>query len=69
LRLFQLTIVKGSYYRTLSEQNRLREIVIEAPRGEILDRKGFVIAQSLNPNINQKNSADRKNRQINQNLN
>ncbi len=54
LRLFQLTIVKGSYYRTLSEQNRLREIVIEAPRGEIVDRKGFVIAQSLNPNVNQK---------------
>jgi penicillin-binding protein 2 len=54
LRLFQLTIVKGSYYRTLSEQNRLREIVIEAPRGEIVDRKGFAIAQSLNPNVNQK---------------
>lgn len=54
LRLFQLTIVKGSYYRTLSEQNRLREIVIEAPRGEILDRKGFTIAQSLIPNVNQK---------------
>ncbi|MEK7522276.1 MAG: hypothetical protein AAB569_01755, partial [Patescibacteria group bacterium] len=42
IRLFQLTIVKGSYYRTLSEQNRLREITIEAPRGEIVDRKGFV---------------------------
>jgi len=54
LRLFQLTIVKGNYYRTLSEQNRLREITIEAPRGEIVDRKGFVIAQNLNPNINQK---------------
>jgi penicillin-binding protein 2 len=54
LRLFQLTIVKGSYYRTLSEQNRLREIVIEAPRGEIIDRKGFIIAQSLTPDINQK---------------
>jgi penicillin-binding protein 2 len=54
LRFFQLTIVKGNYYRTLSEQNRLREIVIEAPRGEIVDRKGFVIAQNLNPNINQK---------------
>ncbi len=54
LRLFQLTIVKGSYYRTLSEQNRLREIVIEAPRGEIIDRKGFIIAQNLSPNINQK---------------
>jgi penicillin-binding protein 2 len=53
-RLFQLTIVKGSYYRTLSEQNRLREIIVEAPRGEIVDRKGFVIAQNLNPYINQK---------------
>ncbi len=54
LRLFQLTIVKGNYYRNLSEQNRLREIIIEAPRGEIVDRKGFVIAQNLSPNINQK---------------
>lgn len=53
LRLFQLTIVKGSYYRNLSEQNRIREIKIEAPRGEIFDRKGFIIAQNLNPNINQ----------------
>jgi len=52
LRLFQLTIVKGSYYRRLSEQNRVREINIEAPRGEIIDRKGFVIAKSLLPDIN-----------------
>lgn len=54
LRLFQLTIVKGNYYKTLSEQNRLREINIEAPRGKIIDRKGFVIAQNLNPDVNQK---------------
>mgnify|MGYP001324396182 CR=1 FL=1 len=54
LKLFQLTIVKGNYYRTLSEQNRLREIIIEAPRGKIVDRKGFIIAQNLNPDINQK---------------
>jgi len=53
LRLFQLTIVKGNYYRTLSEQNRLREIIIEAPRGEIVDRKGFSIAKNLEPDINQ----------------
>ncbi len=52
LRLFQLTIVKGGYYRSLSEQNRIREIVIEAPRGEIIDRKGFIIAKNLPPNIN-----------------
>ena len=54
LRLFQLTIVKGNYYRNLSEQNRIREINIEAPRGEIIDRKGFIIAQNLNPNNDQK---------------
>ena len=54
LRLFQLTIVKGNFYRNLSEQNRIREINIEAPRGEIVDRKGFVIAQNLTPDINQK---------------
>lgn len=54
LRLFQLTIVKGNYYRTLSEKNRIREINIESPRGKIVDRKGFIIAQNLPPDINQK---------------
>ncbi len=52
LRLFQLTIVKGEYYRGLSEQNRIKELLIEAPRGEIIDRKRFVIAQNTLPDIN-----------------
>jgi penicillin-binding protein 2 len=60
LRLFQLTIVKGNYYRTLSEQNRLREIIIEAPRGEIVDRKGFSIAKNLEPDINQEKIISRR---------
>lgn len=47
LRLFQLTIVKGDYYRRLSEQNRIKELLIEPQRGEIRDRKGFVIAKNL----------------------
>lgn len=51
LKLFQLTIVKGQYYRSLSENNRIKEFVIEPQRGEILDRKGFVIAKNLKPNI------------------
>jgi len=46
IRLFQLTIVKGSYYRELSENNRLREIVIQPERGEILDRKGFSLVKN-----------------------
>lgn len=46
LRLFQLTVVKGTYYRRLSEQNRVREITIEAKRGNILDRNGAPIVES-----------------------
>ncbi len=53
LRLFQLTIVKGAYYRSLSEQNRIREIIIEPKRGTILDRKGFVLVQSTAGDIEQ----------------
>lgn len=47
LRLFQLTIVKGSYYQQLAQNNRLHQIYIEAPRGKIIDRKGLTIAESF----------------------
>lgn len=53
-RLFVLTVVKGDYYRRLAESNRLKEIVIEAPRGKILDRRGVVLAENLEPNYNSK---------------
>jgi len=46
VRLFQLTIVKGSYYRRLSEENRIKEIVIEAKRGAVIDRKGVIMISS-----------------------
>jgi len=46
LRLFQLTIVKGEYYRRLSEENRIRELLIEPKRGKIIDRKGSIIAEN-----------------------
>lgn len=49
IRLFQLSVVKGSYYRRLSEANRTKEIVIEAKRGSILDRNGRTITESLPP--------------------
>lgn len=45
-RLFQLTVVKGNYYRSLSEDNRIREVVVEAQRGKIVDRKGYVLAEN-----------------------
>ncbi len=46
LRLFQLTVVKGEYFRRLSEQNRIRELIIEPKRGTIVDRKGLLIAEN-----------------------
>src|SRR6478609_1446997 len=46
LRLFQLTIVKGDYYKRLSEDNRIREVIIEPQRGKIIDRRGVVLAEN-----------------------
>lgn len=51
VRLFQLTVVKGSYYSQLAEDNRVHEIIIEAPRGKIYDRKGIMLASSTSPDI------------------
>lgn len=42
-RLWFLQVIRGGYYLRLSEQNRIRIIVDEAPRGLILDREGRVI--------------------------
>lgn len=44
LRLFQLTIIQGSYWRAQSENKRAKSLVLTAPRGEIRDRKGLLIA-------------------------
>jgi penicillin-binding protein 2 len=52
-RLFQLTVVKGNYYRSLSEQNRIREVVVEAQRGKIIDRKGYVLAENSPVEVNE----------------
>lgn len=49
IRLFNLTVVKGAYYSTLSDNNRVREIIIEPKRGRILDRKGIVLASNHDP--------------------
>ena len=39
-RLFELQIIKGSYFRQLAEGNRVRKIPIVAPRGRIIARGG-----------------------------
>lgn len=43
-RLATLTIVQGDYYRDISDNKRLKEIYITAPRGEIRDRHGRLLA-------------------------
>ena len=40
-------VVRGSYYRDLAENNRLRKVAIKAPRGSIHDRNGRVMVENL----------------------
>jgi len=47
LRLFVLQVLEGSRYRELSEENRIRVEVLTAPRGEIRDRKGRLLADCV----------------------
>ncbi len=49
-RLFNLTIVKGDYYRRLADSNRIKQIIIESPRGKILDQQKKVLAENFNSN-------------------
>lgn len=51
IKLFTLTVVKGSYYRRLSESNRIQEIPIEPRYGTIQDRKGFALAENVRAEI------------------
>ncbi|MBI5190575.1 MAG: penicillin-binding protein 2 [Nitrospirae bacterium] len=44
LRLWYLQVVRGKYYRELSESNRIREVDIRPPRGILYDRNGVIIA-------------------------
>ncbi len=44
--LFRLQVVEYSRYRRLAENNYVVQASIKAPRGEIIDRNGFVIAGS-----------------------
>lgn len=44
VRLFQLQILEGADLRVRSEENSVRTLVLEAPRGQIVDREGRVLA-------------------------
>ena len=46
IRLFWMQIVKGASYKKLSDENRIRLISTAPVRGQILDRKGNILADS-----------------------
>ena len=40
VRLWTMQVVQGSAYTAQADDNRVREVTLEAPRGRILDRNG-----------------------------
>jgi len=51
LRCWYLQGVQGSYYRELSENNRMRVVPVHAPRGAIYDRSGNLLVNNI-PSFN-----------------
>ncbi len=51
VRLWYLQVVKGAYYRALSEQNRIRTVDVKPARGLIFDRHGELLANNV-PSFN-----------------
>ena len=45
-RLWYLQVLAGERYGDLAEGNRVRQVVVEAPRGRILDAKGRVVVRN-----------------------
>jgi len=45
-RLWYLQVLAGDRYGDLAEGNRVRQVVVEAPRGQILDRDGRVVVRN-----------------------
>ena len=43
-KVIELGVIKGNYFRTLSQENRIRHITLPAPRGKILARGGEELA-------------------------
>ncbi len=45
-KLVELQLVRGDYYRELSSRNHIRSVITQAPRGQIIDRNGVVLADN-----------------------
>jgi penicillin-binding protein 2 len=46
-KLFEVQIIKGNYYKKLSQENRIRHVMFPAPRGKILAKGGEEIAGNV----------------------
>lgn len=47
IRAFFLQVVKGQYYRAISDSNRTKTVLIHAPRGIIFDRNGKPLTYNI----------------------
>lgn len=47
MRVIFLTVIKGPYYQNISKGNSVRNIVIKAARGRILDRAGIPLVNNV----------------------
>ncbi len=57
-RMFELGVIKGGFYRNLSEENRIRHIPLPAPRGRILASGGEELAGNIETKKRIRFSAD-----------
>ena len=46
LRLWSLQVLSGEHYRALAKDNGIRDVRVQPPRGEILDRNGKVLVDN-----------------------
>src|SRR5690606_16017180 len=46
-RVFYLDVLKGTYYAELSKGNRVRSVLLKAPRGKMLDKFGNVLVSNV----------------------
>jgi len=47
LRMFFLQGLKGNYYKNVADNNRIRKVVVKAPRGIIKDVNGNILARNI----------------------
>ncbi len=50
-RVFYLTVVRGNYYNKLAQKNKIRSLIIKAPRGLIYDYKRRLLVHNI-PSMN-----------------